>query len=657
MLNLRILFLVGFLLCSWAYSLKAQESEITSSYDEDKPLQVWKLNIEGNESFSNIIIKDQIATDAFSFWDKLKFWNRTGHNLNETAVQKDVIRIRNYYNRRGFPNVEVNYRIEAGNKPWKKIIIFEINEGSPILVSNIDFEFTNGDRYRDLLLDSHDFNRVRSRSEYQEGDRYETIKEPEVIGAYEQLLRNKGFAYAEVSVRADVDTSRMSADLTIHSSLGPMTYIDNISVEGERTIDKNYVIRESGLEKGQRFSNNALQEAQREIFNHHLFRFTTINIPDQPKDSTLDLDMQVRENELRTVRTLLGFGTDEYLRGRVSWIHRNVFGYGHQFSTTAKASFIEQTLNLDYLVPYIFNTKSSIVVSPFAQHLLEANYELSRLGLTNSFIYRYSQSTTGSISYQFTKNNEHSQQLDENLPDTTQSYDLSSIQLSGYYNQSLNRRGQKGWAIQPYVEISGFLGTSTFKFQKFSLDVRRYTPLTETTTLATRVQGGRIFATREDSLPGNVRYYLGGTNSIRGWGRYQLGPKRVVTDTLQNVEDNTEMAADSIGFSRYIPAGGRTFLAFNLELRQDIDALIRNFGLSAFLDGGQVWRKDPDIENRPLQFGIGGGIRYNSPIGPVRLDIGYKINPSPTDLNRYRGRDYGNAWDRIGIHISIGQAF
>lgn len=655
MLNLRISFLLGFLLCSWCYSAVAQNTGDTSSSGDDKPTQVWKLDVEGNESFSNIIIKDQIATEAFSFWDKLKFWNRSGHTFDEVSIQKDVIRIRNYYNRRGFPNVQVRYRIEDGSEPWKKQVVFIINEHEAIRINEITFDFTNKDRYQEMLLDSPDFVRIRDQSEYQEGNRYETIKEPEVVGSYEELLKNKGFAYAEVAIKADVDTTRLTADLTIHCSLGPMSYIDNISVEGDRTISSDYVIRESDLEKGEEFSINALQEAQREIFNHHLFRFATINIPDQPRDSTLDLDMQIRENELRSVQTLAGFGMDEYLRGQVSWVHRNAFGYAHQFTSTAKASFIEQTLNLDYLIPYVFNTKSSVVISPFGQHLLEENYELSRLGLTNSFIYRYSQNLTGSLSYQFTRNSELSQQLDENLPDTTQNYNLSSIQLSGYYNQSLGRRGQEGWAIQPYAEISGFLGTSTFKFQKFSIDVRRYSPLTETTTLATRVQGGKLFATQEDSLPNNIRYYLGGTNSIRGWGRYQLGPKRAITDTVQN--DNGEMVSDSTSFSRYIPAGGRTFFAFNLELRQDIDVLISNFGLTAFLDGGQVWRKDPDIKSRPLQFSAGGGVRYDSPIGPVRLDVGYKINPSDADLNRYRERDLGNAWDRIGIHISVGQAF
>lgn len=622
--------------------------------DPDAP-QVWDVEVKGNKTFSDVLIKDQIATDAFSFWEKLRFWKRSGHKLDKTEIKKDVIRIRNYYQRRGFADVQVRYRIGEGNKAWKKKVEFIIDEGVPIRIKEIAFDFNGSENKYAVLRDSKTLQKIKQKSEYQEGERYETIKKAEVIGQYVQEFKNMGFPYTEVDISAQVDTAQRAARLSINCSLGPKSYFDQITVSGDSTISDDYIIRESGIKKGSVYSLKAMEEAQREIFNHHLFRFITINIPEQPRDSTLDLEMKVREHNLRTVKTSVGFGTEEYLRGQVSWTHRNVLGKGHKFSTTAKASFIEQSLNLDYLFPYVFNTKSSFVVSPFAQHLLEENYELSRYGLTNSLIYNYSRHLTGSASYQFTRNTELSQGSDVSLPDTTRSYHLSSVQLSGYYNQGFGRRGERGWVLQPYAEMSGVMGSATFQFQKLSLDVRRYTPLTKTTTLATRIQGGKIFATKEDSLPNNVRYYLGGTNSVRGWGRYELGPKRVVTDTLEDA--NGDMVADSTSFDRFIPTGGRTFFAFNVELRQDIGALIKNFGLAVFVDGGQVWRKNPDLEARPLQFSLGGGIRYTSPIGPVRLDVGYKMNPTTRDLNRYRGRDFGNAWDRIGIHVSIGQAF
>jgi outer membrane protein insertion porin family len=267
---------------------------------------------------------------------------------------------------------------------------------------------------------------------------------------------------------------------------------------------------------------------------------------------------------------------------------------------------------------------------------------LFRAGVTNSFIYRYNKNLTSSAAYEYTKNQELSRQFNTSLPDTTLEYDLSSFRLSAYYGQGFGRQ-QEGWVIQPSAEASGLFGMATFRFQKLSLDVRRFTRLSNSTILATRVQSGGLFNAPTDSLPNNIRFYLGGTNSVRGWYRQELGPKRARTD--------------SAGFVEYVPRGGRAMFGFNIEMRQELNFLIDGFGMAAFLDGGQIWETFRQLDTRPIQFGVGGGLRYQSPIGPVRVDIGYKINPTDDDLNRYRGRDFGSAWDRLGIHFSIGQAF
>ena len=96
---------------------------------------------------------------------------------------------------------------------------------------------------------------------------------------------------------------------------------------------------------------------------------------------------------------------------------------------------------------------------------------------------------------------------------------------------------------------------------------------------------------------------------------------------------------------------------FNVEIRQELEFLIDGLGMAAFLDGGQVWETFARVPRRPLQFGVGGGLRYQSPLGPVRVDIGYKLNPTNRDLDIYQGTSHGSGWNRIGIHFSIGQAF
>lgn len=133
-----------------------------------------------------------------------------------------------------------------------------------------------------------------------------------------------------------------------------------------------------------------------------------------------------------------------------------------------------------------------------------------------------------------------------------------------------------------------------------------------------------------------------------------LGPKR--PSFKKDSEGNVilDMNGDPV-FDKYVPLGGKSTLGFSVELRQNLESFLKGIGVVAFLDGGQVWEDSPDFDSRSLQFGAGGGLRYRSPIGPIGIDIGFKLNPSDEDLGIYPGVvQKGRNWR---IHFSIGQAF
>jgi outer membrane protein insertion porin family len=120
---------------------------------------------------------------------------------------------------------------------------------------------------------------------------------------------------------------------------------------------------------------------------------------------------------------------------------------------------------------------------------------------------------------------------------------------------------------------------------------------------------------------------LGGATTIRGWGRYELSP----------------LSASGL------PIGGNSLLAFSAEAR----AVLRgNFGGVAFIDGGNVWADSLGFKLNDLRYAVGPGLRYQTPVGPVRFDVGYQLNPLPTLL--VDGQPQRRRWR---IHFSIGQAF
>jgi outer membrane protein insertion porin family len=221
-------------------------------------------------------------------------------------------------------------------------------------------------------------------------------------------------------------------------------------------------------------------------------------------------------------------------------------------------------------------------------------------------------------------------------------YNISAVQLSGIYNESTGQRG-RGWAIRPFLEFSGFFETGSIVYQRFSLDVRRFLNLGRTTRLALRTDAGLLLSGSPFDTPANIRFYTGGTNSVRGWSRRQLGPKRAVFD-------------DEGNFQEYLPLGGQSMTTFNIELRQELPFILNGLQIAGFFDGGQVWLNNRDTNLRELQFGSGGGFRYMSPIGPIRVDLGWKVNPDEEDLNSFANQNFGGV-RRWALHFSIGQAF
>lgn len=622
--------------------------------EEPTQPRVWNVNFTGNSTYEDLVLRNIILNEPPGWFKKFIFWKKPGMKLSENEVRRDVIRIERFYQRRGFNEVEVNYEIRSLNREWKKAIVFRIQENEPIRISEVNFDIKAEEKDWDLITNDERFNTIRERLPYRKGERYETINESDVRANMTGALNNLGFPYASSSVEAKTDSSAKSTVVNIKVISGVRAKFDSVSVEGEENLAARYIARETGIKSGEYFSNDQLREAQREVFSHHLLRFAIVSIPDQPQDSTITINVRVKESPLRTVQLLFGIGNltrldngwaDFYklFRGRANWTHRNVRGKGERFTASASASAIEQRLSTDYLFPYLFNTKSSLVSSPFISHQLEPSYEILRGGLTNSFVYQYSQNLTGSISYEFTLNNESTINSQESLPDSIQSYNTSSFTLNGYYSNGINR-GRSGWSIQPFWELSGLFGESTYSFQKLGLDTRKFTPLTDNIVFANRINLGGIYFSKNDTLPSNIRVYSGGTNSVRGWNRQELGPKRAILDANGD-------------FARYVPIGGRASFSFNTEFRFRIDSFIKGFGMAAFLDGGQVWGNFGSIASTPILFGTGAGLRYQSPIGPIRVDIAYKLNPTDEDLQLYQGIDYGNAWDRWGIHFSIGQAF
>jgi outer membrane protein insertion porin family len=609
-------------------------------------IQVFQILFEGNDSYTNLVLKDIIATEQPGVIQRIRMHKKDRWYLDQEELARDLIRIERFYRRRGFVDPKISYRLEDGHRKKTVRVVFAIQEGAYLQTTQIITQWQADSLTKSHIENSTEYTRAFKRQPLKINARFEPILEAEMVGSLNTAIRNEGYAFSHSDLTTSIDTTKRSVVLTITHRPGPVTRLDSIIIEGETTAKEELILKEANLHVGDRFSQRKLDDAQYQLFSHHLFRLVTLGIPEQKEDSTLTVSIRLLEHPLRKVEVMAGAGNRELLRTQITWEHRNALQKLHNFSVNGRITFISQRLSLDYLMPYVANTNSLSISSTFLERRLEPAFLLRRGGIKQSYIYLYGLKFTSTLSYTFTGNKLDVFNTRSSLPPSVEEYTISALEMSALYADERFTL-QRGWVVRPSLELSGLFGTGDYEYQKLYFDARRYLDVTPRMQLALRGTVGYLLGAMADSLPPSILFYGGGYGSVRGWYQNQLGPKRAQFD-------------DDGKFDSYVPTGGRYLFEYGIESRFGLDALIPKLGLSTFVDGGQVWKRwpgFPESGDRSIQSAVGIGVYYITPVGPLRLDIARKINPKDEDLNRFAGVDYGNPIDRWGFHFSLGQSF
>ncbi|MEX2526910.1 MAG: BamA/TamA family outer membrane protein [Gemmatimonadota bacterium] len=665
--------------------------------------------------------------------------------LRSRELADDLARVQIFYYQRGFREVQVDTVVTRDPEDGTAGVVFQIQEGRPILV----------DTLRLVGLDDLDDPSVAEGLPISLGDPLNLIALDAARDTLEVRLQNRGFAHAEVLRSLFIPQGSYGARVEYDIYPGPVARFGEIQISGNEAVATTAVRRMLPFREGDVYSRSEIFQAQRNLFNLEVFRYANVtqDLEHQP-DSIVPMSVTVAEGQMRSVRAGGGWSSAECFNTEARWSGRNFMGGARQLQLRGRASNLlaptlqesicrqsgvgaysdlNWLLSAEFTQPWFFSSRNSVTASIYGERQSLPDVFIRRAVGLNLGITRNLGGGTGvTLSYR--------PQLAE--LDAAEIFfcisflvcdpgDIDLLQGRNWLSPVgvTLTRDRTNRAISPTSGYTALLdlelahgGTaSDFGYQRV---IGEGTLLREPSPgwiVAVRGRGGWL---RSASFQGlfrqdeavevahpQKRFYSGGASSVRGFSQSQLGP-RVLTLPVESLVGGVgngavcppraiiDLTCDATVLSddRFLPrpTGGSLLTEANVELRFPLwGPLVQG---TAFMDTGQVWADGSSLEFSQLEFTPGVGVRYFTPIGPVRLDVAYRTGAAqslqvvtsqlrPYDPDRdapddqVRGPDgatlpfvaspelalldpqvvYGAAgpWSlrRLQLHFSIGQAF
>lgn len=431
-------------------------------------------------------------------------------------------------------------------------------------------------------------------------------------------LRQNGRPYAERKGReatADPETAEIAVATTI--AAGPHYVYGDTVFSGLETVESDYLETYRPWTPGETYDEAQIAEYQRALAGTGLFEAATVRAPETPPEAeAAPIEVLLVEAPHRTVSGGLRYDTDIGPAARGTFEHRNLFGANETLALIAEIGLEEQRFETTYRIPQ-FNRPGQDFASSLELRRIE-DQAFDEVGVTGAAglerkIDEHLVAGIGGLAeISFT------QDQDEDGA----SYLLGVPAFARFDNSNDRLNPTKGYRAR--VSATPFIGAfdgaaATF----FTLDAAGSTYLDLTGSgryvLAGRTRLASIIAEDVADVPPQRRLYAGGGGSVRGFQERFIGP----------LDEDGD------------PAGGLSAIELRLEMRVQATEQI---GFVVFSDAGAVSEEPAPIFDDGVQFALGGGLRYFSPIGPLRFDIAAPVDRRPED-------------DRFQFYISLGQAF
>jgi outer membrane protein assembly complex protein YaeT len=619
----------------------------TTACKDEGGVKVTSLKFNGLEAVEPAQLRDVLATGASSKlpWGEKRYFSRE-------QFEADLKRIVAFYRDRGYPEARVtSFDVKLSEDQTSVDIVLNIAEGAPVVAERVALEGFD-------VLPAAARAGLDTRLPLQAGQPLDrSLMQASREAALEEL-KEEGYPYASVRMAEAAVSSANQRLVTLSAEPGPLARHGALDIQGNSSVSDNVIRRQLTFRPGDVFRQSKLLESQRKLYALEVFQFANVQTVREEGEKPTDIPTRitVTEGKHRKVNFSLGYGTEEKGRVEADWRHVNFFGGARTAGIRTRYSGLDSGVKLNFNQPYFLSPRYSLgMQGQFWRNDEPGFFTLDSVGgratMTREFGGRKSGvfgarapttlSLTSATEWEdYSISNEALQdfELRDDLialgldPRTgTGRGQRSAISIDGGRNTTNNvLDAKRGYVASLHLEQAGRWLGGDYNYYEFTGEGRYYVSLGGRAVVAVMARAGNIDDLGSSDVlqvPFYKRYFLGGATNLRGWGRFDVAP------------------LSGSGF----PLGGHSFANFSTEVRVP---LVGNLGGVLFLDGGNVWSDPWGFDADDMRYDVGPGIRYNTPIGPIRADLGYQLNPIPGLL--VNGKPEPR---RFRFHFSIGQAF
>lgn len=443
-----------------------------------------------------------------------------------------------------------------------------------------------------------------------------------------ELYGGNGFPDCQVKVDSTIDSTSGEVRLAVQVEPGERVTIARIRIEGAERARKSWILEQLAVEAGKPYDSGRLNEGFERLYGTGVFSSVRIYLEER-EGPERTLVVQVEEEPTLEFSVEPGWGSYEGPRLKLELDRRNLFGTGKQAALETTVSPKAQGTRLSLTDPWFLKKELVAKTSLFFNRREEPSFTTSDVGMDFQIRKNLGNRWDGTVGYEFRASRLEDVQVGAIVPEEAlEDVDIGSIFVTLGHDRRNDLIEPKSGSRSRYrLEWASEVLASQIDFLAGDIDWMYVVPLAEPTTLATSLRLGVTAPLHgTETLPLQVRRFNGGENTVRSFAEDELGPKDANGD----------------------PIGGEAFQTVSLELRQVIAG---NFSGALFFDAGNVTPEYEDtLRFQGFRTGLGVGLRYSLPIGPLRVDLGW--NPDP-EQNAPPQPDE----DDFVLHFAIGLPF